>query len=374
MEIIGGRGAGQLAAQIRLSNWVWNEAFQASRIAAWIRAGAPGMLINSDSDYLFFGLQNQGSDRNDAVIEWGDNASTAPPQAQDPLRFVHFSGGQDLERMRIDPSGKVGIGTTAPSAKLDIRSLNVGSSGDPLGQNLWFSVGDPVTGPSASPGGKMWIQYGPQEAPLIVFNDDDDPSRIEFDQIGTGTEAAPQRSSWIGMAAQNSSNLALMGGNVGIGTITPTQPLHVAGNARFEGTFNGLNGVVTDNRMVASQSSFVTGAVSPGWADVPNSSKVVNIPSGTALIFWSLSGFAPGGGPNGVYHVRVVIGTVFGPAVSFATNEVYSHKTTAGSWATPVTAGNVTVKLQVRRQWPGSGNFRMDENDHTSWTLIVFRN
>ncbi|REJ58963.1 MAG: hypothetical protein DWQ56_07515 [Microcystis aeruginosa DA14] len=79
-----------------------------------------GIKINWDSDSLFIGLKDEGSDRKDAVIAWGDNP-------QDDLRFVNVLAGgevQGKELMRIKPSGNVGIGTNNPIASLDIASAS----------------------------------------------------------------------------------------------------------------------------------------------------------------------------------------------------------------------------------------------------------
>ncbi|WP_287661854.1 hypothetical protein, partial [Microcystis sp. M049S2] len=74
-----------------------------------------GIKINWDTDSLFIGLKDEGSDRKDAVIAWGDNT-------QDDLRFINVAGGdvQGKELMRIKPSGNVGIGTNNPQQKLHI--------------------------------------------------------------------------------------------------------------------------------------------------------------------------------------------------------------------------------------------------------------
>jgi len=46
------------------------------------------------------------------------------------LNFTTKTGGVPSERMRIDPSGNVGIGTTAPAAKLEVAgNIKVGDSG-----------------------------------------------------------------------------------------------------------------------------------------------------------------------------------------------------------------------------------------------------
>ncbi|NCS47168.1 MAG: hypothetical protein GPJ29_03735 [Microcystis aeruginosa BK11-02] len=78
-----------------------------------------GIKINWDSDSLFIGLKNEGTNRKDAVIAWGNDP-------QDDLRFVNVLSGGDVqgkELMRIKPSGNVGIGTN-PVASLDIASAS----------------------------------------------------------------------------------------------------------------------------------------------------------------------------------------------------------------------------------------------------------
>ncbi|MFN9179913.1 MAG: hypothetical protein ACK6A9_15750 [Dolichospermum sp.] len=75
-----------------------------------------GISILSDTDNLFIGLKDEGSNREDAVIAWGDDP-------QDDLRFIHVpSGGaaNGTEIMRLKPSGNVGIGTETPSEKLEV--------------------------------------------------------------------------------------------------------------------------------------------------------------------------------------------------------------------------------------------------------------
>ena len=75
-----------------------------------------GINITWDSDSLFIGLKNEGSNRKDAVIAWGDDP-------QDDLRFINVLYGGDIqgkELMRVKTSGNVGIGTNNPQQKLHI--------------------------------------------------------------------------------------------------------------------------------------------------------------------------------------------------------------------------------------------------------------
>jgi hypothetical protein len=75
-----------------------------------------GMSILWDTDNLFIGLKDEGSNRKDAVIAWGDDP-------QDDLRFIHVQAGgaaNGTEVLRVKPSGNVGIGTVIPSEKLEV--------------------------------------------------------------------------------------------------------------------------------------------------------------------------------------------------------------------------------------------------------------
>jgi hypothetical protein len=81
-----------------------------------------GTLVSEHTDNVFFGLKNEGPDRKDAVIAWGDNPI-------DAFRFVFTEvGGPDngQEIMRLQPNGNVGIGTTNPQyARLTLEHWSV---------------------------------------------------------------------------------------------------------------------------------------------------------------------------------------------------------------------------------------------------------
>jgi hypothetical protein len=134
------------------------------------------------------------------------------------LNFTEADATQT--RLFLAAGGNVGVGTLTPEAKLDIRGVS-SPQGNGLGALKWLQVGE------GGDTGRMWLQYGAQLAPLMVLSDLDDPSRIQFQQIGTGLETAPQFSSWIGHARNNSPDLAMMGGSVGVGTVQPMRLLHV---------------------------------------------------------------------------------------------------------------------------------------------------
>jgi hypothetical protein len=67
-----------------------------------------GTLVSEESDNVFFGLKNEGLDRKDAVIAWGDNIDA--PFA-DSFRFIFVANGgpaDGQEIMRLEANGTVG--------------------------------------------------------------------------------------------------------------------------------------------------------------------------------------------------------------------------------------------------------------------------
>jgi hypothetical protein len=65
-----------------------------------------------ESDGVFFGMSDEGYNRKDAIIAWGDDAD-------DNLRFL-FNG---TEKVRVNAAGNVGIGTTNPTHKLAVNGM-----------------------------------------------------------------------------------------------------------------------------------------------------------------------------------------------------------------------------------------------------------
>jgi hypothetical protein len=112
------------------------------------------------------------------------------------------SDGSMVERMRIDNSGKVGIGITTPAYRLDVQGGQINASGG-----------------------------------LCIAND----CRSSWPQPGVSSQ-------WTTSGASIFYN----SGNIGIGTTAPSSRLHVVGDVRLTGSGNiSASGTITAGNIVA---------------------------------------------------------------------------------------------------------------------------
>ncbi len=121
-------------------------------------------------------------------------------------------------------------------------------------------------------------------------------------------------------------------------------------------------------------------AASAGYLDIPGSEHTLTVPAGTAFITWSLHGdvFCVSGTCVDTTRFRPVIGS------SFPTEGMPDDitGTSTGSWAIPVEAGSITVKLQITAPYAlgeYESRFTMYSSEPSSqvamsWTLVVLPN
>ena len=130
----------------------------------------------------------------------------------DALRF----GANTSDRMRIDSSGNVGIGTTSPSAKLNIED---GSGDDFQGIRIINTHND------ANAIDTSFIRLG------ITNVGGEKTTQIAAVQESNGGNAVALRFSTNSSGSNNgeTEKMRILGsGNVGIGTTSPALPLHIA--------------------------------------------------------------------------------------------------------------------------------------------------
>ena len=114
------------------------------------------------------------------------------------------------------------------------------------------------------------------------------------------------------------------------------------------------------------------GTNSTDWVDIPSSIQTLDVPKGTAFMTWSLMARNGANSLSALSDSRVVIGDEIQPdhvRLFIWDNFARTH---SGSWSTPVEAGEIPVKLQVRREDTAGGGFFSLQKSTLTWTLIVF--
>jgi hypothetical protein len=172
------------------------------------------------------------------AIRSGNNESGA-------LTFLTASSGTNTERMRLDSSGRLGLGTSTPSARLNI----VGSFSQQL-------ILQDVTTNSSNKGGTFnSAHYTNTEEPVLVsagFSTSTD----NICSYGGGWSSGNAATTLIFYTAANNTTVSGTerlridsSGRVGIGTTSPNESLEVAGNIHVSGAdrsiFNRSNNALT---------------------------------------------------------------------------------------------------------------------------------
>ena len=147
-------------------------------------------------------------------------------QFNGPNRYMSFHTVNGAERMRIDNSGNVGIGTTGPSDKLEALSGNgsyIKSAATQSGSANW--TGFQIKSWTGSAADTWSLQGG------ALFG-----GSTNFSINNNGNSRL-----WIDSS-----------GNVGIGMTAPAQKLHVSGNALITGTITIQGGAPGGGKVLVS--------------------------------------------------------------------------------------------------------------------------
>lgn len=215
-----------------------------------------------------------------------------------PLLF----GTNNLERLRIDSAGNVGIGTNAPTQRLQVSGgniqldnnfgLNLKSAGSWYGSlsetstnDLWlsdFEIGNMYFATTTSPGsasarititgaGNVGVGIGSPQSPLtvqgisnwgvgeVIGSGTNVESSIGFRSsnlakgalgtwiLGVNNNSGPTNAFSLyaasGLGAGSQVITALTSGNIGIGTTAPAQKLSVSGNICYTGTIGACSDI-----------------------------------------------------------------------------------------------------------------------------------
>jgi hypothetical protein len=204
--------------------------------------GAGNVGINTTQPSNKFHV-NSGNSNTVAVFESTD--ATSRIVLKDNSGEVHLNGiGDNLtfgtsssgsERMRIDSSGNVGIGTSSPSAALNIVKS---------GLSTQFRISNTVSDATIKYGAIVGSHYTNAEEPITgMLMTSSSSSTGGSVSIGGGISAANAVNKIIFYTAANNTTLTGSermridtSGNVGIGTTSPSANLHVlsSGNGEIE--------------------------------------------------------------------------------------------------------------------------------------------
>lgn len=159
--------------------------------------------------------------QNDVFVGGGVYTSSIGPGAPVPLRFS--TGG--VEKFRVNDSGNVGIGTTGPGSRLEIKGATADNTASALnvtnsnGTSLLFAENDGYVGVRAStPDSYLQVGYGLAAGLRVGYAG----SSQNYYDANTHTFRSGTGTNW----------LTITSGNVGIGTTSPQKTLDVRGLIR----------------------------------------------------------------------------------------------------------------------------------------------
>ena len=180
--------------------------------------------VDTGSRLFLGGKYSSGTSNNTTPFAWivgaKENATDGNQAGYLSITTVE-NGGGFAERMRVTSTGNVGIGTTSPYSLLQVGNpeqttpaeLTIASRYDGGGPRLNFRTDHPNNN-------NQW-----NTARIVATDDGNYNGRIEFRTTNSSGHTGVQPTTKMVIKAS---------GNVGIGTTSPTELLHVAGTPRID--------------------------------------------------------------------------------------------------------------------------------------------
>ena len=282
-------------------------------------------------------------------------------------------GTTTSEKMRIDPSGNVGIGTTAPLFKLDVNG-EINATGLRIN-------GTPIS--TGGPGGPVtWAQVDKSTSSLADIqtrnagdlNSGTVPiGRIGVSGIPDATTFLRGDNTWATVTggpsqwASGTNNISYNAGNVGIGTASPGARLDIGGgNLRVQSGTLDLNNQVRDDSINLWSGSYTLG-IRP-WTFVARTDQKFRFES--ALSNSTQSAYELGSTAGATFFAVKNDGNVgIGTTSPGAKLEVVGNVNVTGTGnitaAGTIEGGNIKAKYQDVAEWVESSQ------ELSAGTLVV---
>jgi hypothetical protein len=261
---------------------------------------------------FFFGSINSGN----TVQHGGPGAVQFWNYTAGPMLFAT----NNVERIRIDASGKVGIGAATPNARLQMLSEDPYLSGLYNSAN-WNNTGSPLTALFGTPNNNGGNSPATAEPALVLFR-----NGVNSQAYNNYAEFKLSRYESSGTMARTRLDIALnytneaapgtvmslrSDGNVGIGTATPTYKLDVVG-------------------AVNVASICIAGVCKNSWSEIGGGGSSQWGNSGTASIYYTSGNVGIGTtDPQNSLQLGTQVSTTTSTPVSFSLGGTFSS--TAGT-------------------------------------------
>ena len=278
--------------------------------------------VNNNSDYGY--------------IQYEDSTSSGDEKSQLIIGTENDGSGTNEDNVILAPSGKVGIGTNTPSYLLDVNgdiNMSAGSSFRINGVAQSFGGGG---GSGSSLSGTNTFEWG-----AGVSGKEQNAGKIGYSTWSTGTNDALDI---VGAGTTGSNRSVRIWDRLGIGTSSPSSPLHIIGDAFLDG----------------SGSSDVSIHFNKGSGTV---SKITSGPGGDDLRFYS-DRWIKFIESDTMSNKFVIDGNNGKIGINHSTPDSCLHISSSGGQLIYLDGTNYTSQIHMNR---GSGNWYMATTNTSGW-------